>query len=258
MRGLERCPRKRPGTEPETARRARASTGEVGTESRLAGAAEEPCPAGAEAVRRVAAVEVLVVDPESYMVVCRTMSLSGLTTRISTAATRLTASAPAGQGSSAAPASLVSVPTSLVGALALRAVSGSGPGRFRGHRSSPLILPTVPPPRPHAIFCTSMVADVPRTPTPNEPSLLHGLQGRRRPRRVYGDAPRHGPGRELAPPELSAPGGRGQELRPLPRRRQNGLRIEGDRSSRPRHSSWVPRRRKREGASCGPCLIKGP
>ena len=54
MGGLERCPRKRPGPEPETARRDRAPTGEVGTESMLAGAVEEPCPAGAEAGRRVA------------------------------------------------------------------------------------------------------------------------------------------------------------------------------------------------------------
>ena len=35
----------------------------------LAGVAEEPCPAGAETVRRVAAEEVLVVDPVSDMVV---------------------------------------------------------------------------------------------------------------------------------------------------------------------------------------------
>ena len=70
MGELERCPRKRPGPEPETARRARAPTGELGAKSRLAGAAEEPCPAGAEAVRRFAVVEVLVVDSESDMVVC--------------------------------------------------------------------------------------------------------------------------------------------------------------------------------------------
>ena len=70
MGGLERCPRERPDPEPEIARSARTSTGEVGAESRLAGVAEEPCPAGAEAVRRVAAEEVLVVDPESDMVVC--------------------------------------------------------------------------------------------------------------------------------------------------------------------------------------------
>ena len=42
----------------------------MGAESRLAGVVEESCPAGAEAVRRVAAEEVLVVDPESDMVVC--------------------------------------------------------------------------------------------------------------------------------------------------------------------------------------------
>ena len=66
---LERCPRERPEPEPEITRRARVPTGEVGAESRLAGAAEEPCPAGAEAVRCVAAAEVLVVEPESDMVV---------------------------------------------------------------------------------------------------------------------------------------------------------------------------------------------
>ena len=65
---LGRCPRERPGPEPKTARRDRASTGDVGAESRLAGAAEEPCAAGAEAVRRTAALEVLVVDPESDIV----------------------------------------------------------------------------------------------------------------------------------------------------------------------------------------------
>ena len=70
MWGLERCPRKRPGLEPEIGLRARVPTWEVGAEYRLAGAAEESCPAGAEAVRRVAAAEVLVVDPESDMIVC--------------------------------------------------------------------------------------------------------------------------------------------------------------------------------------------
>ena len=69
MVGLERCPRERPGPEPAIARRARVSTGEVGVESRLAGVAEEPCPAGAEAVRRVAADEVPIVDPVCDMVV---------------------------------------------------------------------------------------------------------------------------------------------------------------------------------------------
>ena len=69
MEGLERCPRERPGPEPAIARRARVPTGEMGVESRLAGVAEEPCPAGAEAVRRVAAEEVLVVDPVCDMVV---------------------------------------------------------------------------------------------------------------------------------------------------------------------------------------------
>ena len=54
---------------PSIARRAKAPTGEVGAESRLAGAAEEPCPAGAEAVGRIAVVEVLVVDPESDIIV---------------------------------------------------------------------------------------------------------------------------------------------------------------------------------------------
>ena len=69
MGGLERCPRERPIPEPEITRRARVPTGEVGAESKLAGAAEESCPAGAEAVRRVASAEVLVVDPESDIVV---------------------------------------------------------------------------------------------------------------------------------------------------------------------------------------------
>ena len=69
MEGLERCPRKRPGSEPETVRRVRAPTGAVGAKSRLAGVAEEPCPAGAEEVRRVAAAEVLIVNSKSDMVV---------------------------------------------------------------------------------------------------------------------------------------------------------------------------------------------
>ena len=71
MEGLERCPRERPGPEPAIARRANVPTGEVGAESMLAGVAEEPCPAGAEAVRRVAAEEVLVVDHVSDMAVRR-------------------------------------------------------------------------------------------------------------------------------------------------------------------------------------------
>ena len=75
-----------------------------------------------------------------------TMSLPGSTTKTSAATTRLTASAPVGQGSSAAPACLDSAPTSPVGTLALRAISGSGPGRSRGHRSSSPIPPTMPPP----------------------------------------------------------------------------------------------------------------
>ena len=69
MEGLERCPRERPGPEPAIARRSRVLTGEVGVESKLAGVAEEPCPAGAKAMRRVAAEEVLVVDPVCDMVV---------------------------------------------------------------------------------------------------------------------------------------------------------------------------------------------
>ena len=69
MEGLERCPRERPGPVPAITRRVRVPTGEVGVESRLAGVAEEPCPVGAEAVRRVAAEEVLVVDPVCGMVV---------------------------------------------------------------------------------------------------------------------------------------------------------------------------------------------
>ena len=69
MEGLERCSRECPGPEPAIARRARVPTGEVGVECVLAGVAEEPRPAGAEAVRRVAAEEVLDVDPVNKMVV---------------------------------------------------------------------------------------------------------------------------------------------------------------------------------------------
>ena len=47
MEGLERCPQECSGLEPEIARSARVPTGEVGVDSRLAGVAEEPCPAGA-------------------------------------------------------------------------------------------------------------------------------------------------------------------------------------------------------------------
>ena len=67
--GLERCPRERPGPEPEIARRERLPIGKAGAESKPAGAAEEPCPAGAEAVRRVVSAEVLVVDSGSDIVV---------------------------------------------------------------------------------------------------------------------------------------------------------------------------------------------
>ena len=69
MAGLERCPRERPGPEPAIARRASVSTGEVGADCMAAGVAGEPCPAEAEAVRRVAAEEVLFVDPVADMVV---------------------------------------------------------------------------------------------------------------------------------------------------------------------------------------------
>ena len=69
MGGLKRCPWEHSGPEPEIARRARVRTGEVGVASRLAGVTEEPCPARAEAVRRVAAEEVLVIDPDSDIVV---------------------------------------------------------------------------------------------------------------------------------------------------------------------------------------------
>ena len=51
------------------ARRARVPTGEVGAESKRAGAGEEPCPAGAEADRRVVAAEVFIDDPSSDVVV---------------------------------------------------------------------------------------------------------------------------------------------------------------------------------------------
>ena len=79
MGGLERCPRECPGPEPEIARRARVPTGEVGAESKPAGAAEEPCPAGVEAVRRVVAAEVLVVDPGND-IVARLEGARGCTT----------------------------------------------------------------------------------------------------------------------------------------------------------------------------------
>ena len=69
MEWLEWCPRERPGPEPAIARRASVPTGEVGAESMFARVAEEPYTAGAETVRRVAAEEVLVVDPVSDMVV---------------------------------------------------------------------------------------------------------------------------------------------------------------------------------------------
>ena len=68
MRELEQSPRKRPGPEPEIARRARVPTGKWAPKKH-AGAAEEPCPTGAETVRRVVAAEVLVVDPCSDIVV---------------------------------------------------------------------------------------------------------------------------------------------------------------------------------------------
>ena len=44
-------------------------TGEVGAEPKRAGAAEEPCPAGAEAGRRVVAAEILIDDSGSDIVV---------------------------------------------------------------------------------------------------------------------------------------------------------------------------------------------
>ena len=69
MEGLERCPRERSVPEPAIARRARVPTGEVSAESERVGAAEEPCPAGAEAGRRVVAAEVFVDDPGSDIVV---------------------------------------------------------------------------------------------------------------------------------------------------------------------------------------------
>ena len=69
MEGLERCLRERPGPEPAIARRASVPTGEVGADIMLAGVAEEPCLAGAEAVRRVAAEEVLIVGSVSDIVV---------------------------------------------------------------------------------------------------------------------------------------------------------------------------------------------
>ena len=57
------------GPGPEIIRRARVPTGKVGAESKPAGAAEEPRPAGAEAIRRVVSAEFLVVDPGSDIVV---------------------------------------------------------------------------------------------------------------------------------------------------------------------------------------------
>ena len=66
---LERRPWERSGPEPAIARRARVPTGEVGAEFKRAGAAEEPCPAGAEVGRRVVAAVVLIEDEGSDMVV---------------------------------------------------------------------------------------------------------------------------------------------------------------------------------------------
>ena len=66
--GLERCPWERSDPESAIARRASVPTGEVGAEKR-SGAAEEPCPAGAEVGRRVVAAVVLVDDESSNMVV---------------------------------------------------------------------------------------------------------------------------------------------------------------------------------------------
>ena len=65
-----------------------------------------------------------------------TMSLPSSSTKTTAATTRLPTSAPAGQGSSAAPARF-SAPTSPVGTLALRVVAGSGPEPSHGHQSSP-------------------------------------------------------------------------------------------------------------------------
>ena len=65
-----RCPRERPGPIPEVAREDRVATGEVIAESRPMGAGEEPWPAVAEAVGRIAEMEFLVVaDPDSDSVV---------------------------------------------------------------------------------------------------------------------------------------------------------------------------------------------
>ena len=75
-----------------------------------------------------------------------TMSATGSTNKTSSAATHLTASASAGQGPPATPAAMQSAPTSPVETLALRAIAGSGPGRSRGHRSSPAIPSTMPLP----------------------------------------------------------------------------------------------------------------
>ena len=67
--GLERCPWERSGPEPPIPRRARVPTEEVGADFKRAGAAEGPCPAGAEVGRRVVAAVVLIDDEGSNMVV---------------------------------------------------------------------------------------------------------------------------------------------------------------------------------------------
>ena len=70
MGRVGRCPRERPVSGSEVARRDRVPTGEVVAESRPMGAGEEPWPAGAEAVGRIAEAEFFVVaDPESDILV---------------------------------------------------------------------------------------------------------------------------------------------------------------------------------------------
>ena len=74
-----------------------------------------------------------------------TTSLPWSSIKTSAATTRLSASAPAGQGSSPAPARLDSAPTSPVGTLALRAIAGSRQDASGGTSPAP---PSPQPCRP--------------------------------------------------------------------------------------------------------------
>ena len=69
MGELGRCPRERPGPEPEAARRERLLTGEVVAQSVAVGAGGDPSPAEVEAVRSVAKVELLSVTVDRDVVI---------------------------------------------------------------------------------------------------------------------------------------------------------------------------------------------